>query len=401
MKKLFTLFVLLTVCVFVSSADNTLSVENITIPRGGTGTIEVVLDNDDAFTAFQATLQLPDGISFVSATKSNRLSANHQLSISDHGGGEVGFVCIDMVTLADITGNSGVLFTVEVSADETLDVGTVLNANMSNLEFKQGSGGIVRLAEIPFTIEVTEMQDYVTLDENSFKEPEASDGAVKVKVLRTINANRWSTICLPFGMSVEKLKAAFGDDYELAILSGIDVERSGSSVNTILVSFSTVTKALVANQPYIIKTSQDITEFWAEDVTINPKNTLYEIKEVDDDMGEVVTIASMTGTYVNGTVVPAKSLVISNNSFWYSVGKTTTMGFRAYFTFNEVLSSYDDAQAGARVKLMLSDGEGEPTEISMTDFIPARGTYYDLKGMPVANPVRGIYVKDGKKVVVK
>ena len=27
--------------------------------------------------------------------------------------------------------------------------------------------------------------------------------------------------------------------------------------------------------------------------------------------------------------------------------------------------------------------------------------YYDLQGRPVVNPMRGIYIKDGKKVVVK
>ena len=30
-----------------------------------------------------------------------------------------------------------------------------------------------------------------------------------------------------------------------------------------------------------------------------------------------------------------------------------------------------------------------------------RKPYYDLQGRPVAAPTRGIYIKDGKKVVIK
>jgi len=254
---------------------------------------------------------------------------------------------------------------------------------------------------VPFTIEVTAKEDYVTLNENSLNEPEATTETVRVKVIRPINAGIWNTICLPFGMNTDKLKAAFGDDYELAQLKGIEVVKNGNYVNEILVEFEPVTKALVANRPYIIKVTKDIEEFWVEEVKINPRKPIFEITEEDEESGYSLTIAAMTGTYVNETVVPAKSLVISNNSFWYSVGKTSMKGFRAYFTFHEVLSSYEDAAASARVKFTLTEGSGEPTAIDVDSAIPADGKYYNLQGQIVTNPARGIYIKNGKKVVVK
>lgn len=401
MKKLLLLLVLLAGSLLSTNADCSMSVENITIPQGGTGTIEVMLDNDDNYTAFQATLELPDGIQFVSATKSSRLSDNHILSSQVQGNGSIIFACIDLVTSADISGNSGLLFTIEVKADDDAEVGAVLNAKISGIELKQNSGALLRPLEVPFTIEVTAKEDYVTLNENSLNEPEATTETVRVKVIRPIKAGIWNTICLPFGMNTDKLKAAFGDDYELAQLKGIEVVKNGNYVNEILVEFEPVTKALVANRPYIIKVTKDKEEFWVEEVKINPRKPIFEITEENEESGYSLTIAAMTGTYVNETVVPAKSLVISNNSFWYSVGKTSMKGFRAYFTFHKVLSSYEDAAASARVKFTLTEGSGEPTAIDVDSAIPADGKYYNLQGQIVTNPARGIYIKNGKKVVVK
>jgi len=41
------------------------------------------------------------------------------------------------------------------------------------------------------------------------------------------------------------------------------------------------------------------------------------------------------------------------------------------------------------------------TSISATENGKTMDTpYYDLQGRPVANPTRGIYIKDGKKIAV-
>ena len=48
----------------------------------------------------------------------------------------------------------------------------------------------------------------VLLDETSPDAPEVSNGAVDVRVLRTIKANEWSTICMPFAMTAEQIDEA-------------------------------------------------------------------------------------------------------------------------------------------------------------------------------------------------
>ena len=62
-----------------------------------------------------------------------------------------------------------------------------------------------------------------------------------------------------------------------------------------------------------------------------------------------------------------------------------------------------NVSAGAKVFMVFN--ENEATSIEALDGIDvedaATGVVYDLQGRRVENPQNGIYVKDGKKIVVK
>ncbi|MBQ7509484.1 MAG: hypothetical protein IJT53_01010, partial [Prevotella sp.] len=177
---------------------------------------------------------------------------------------------------------------------------------------------------------------------------------------------------------------------------GYEVEKDGDNVVGITMQFTKNTKAAKINTPYIIKTSRDISEFEVN-AKVNPGNAKKSIVIEDDETGEEVEIASMTGTYASGTVVPKNSLFLSDNKFYYSAGKTKMKAFRAYFTLNEVLA--DVSQTAARVRIFIA---GETTNIqSIEDELQETGQVYDLQGRLVTNPAKGIYVKDGKKIIIK
>ena len=245
------------------------------------------------------------------------------------------------------------------------------------------------------------VNDYITLDENSQVAPKASDGKVDLVLKRTLKANEWSTICVPFALNSTALKAAFGDaTYELGQLAGYEVEYDENDKDKITglnVSFTKVAGAK-ANTPLIIKVSKDFDVTSVINAQISPASTKFAVTVFDEDTFEEVETCSMTGTYVAQTVVPANSLFLSDNQFWYSTGLTKMKGLRAYFTFNDVLTSVKDA--GSRIKFSLSDGDTQ-TEIQIPELMPMDGEYYDLKGQRVETPSKGIYIKDGKKVVVK
>ncbi|MBQ9187595.1 MAG: hypothetical protein IJ144_07225, partial [Prevotella sp.] len=119
-----------------------------------------------------------------------------------------------------------------------------------------------------------------------------------------------------------------------------------------------------------------------------------------------VVYSGFYGTYHAGTVLDENTLFLSDNQFWYSAGLTRMKAFRAYFDFLDVLTEVEEAQA----RILLSFGDGETTGIGDALRLMNNGrvnseesasAVYNLKGQRVAQPSKGLYIKDGRKVVVK
>jgi hypothetical protein len=106
----------------------------------------------------------------------------------------------------------------------------------------------------------------------------------------------------------------------------------------------------------------------------------------------------LTGTFVK-TKIPEDGLFLSGNQFWYSTGNTTVKAFRCWFELGAVLDKETDF--GARVMLNFMDDES--TGISaITDYKQESNAYYNLSGQRVESLKRkGLYIRDGKKVIKK
>ena len=285
-----------------------------------------------------------------------------------------------------------------------------------NVEFTVGTG--VALSETGYEVSVSGqlegpnsakaaingsfkvfVNDYITLDENSTVAPKATSTASNVKVKRTLKAGEWSTIVLPFALNKGKAEDAFGTDMQLAQLDGFTTTFASEDDFTpvsILINFKDYSlgglNTMKAGTPYLIKVSKNISEFMVENVTIADK---INEKSVGDTNYSDALSGKMTGSFVAGTI-PADGFFISNNQFWYSTGKTNVKGFRCWFEFDPVLGK---EFAASRIKFSVDD---ELTNVEGFATQPIQdGEYYDLKGQRVETPSKGIYIKDGKKVVVK
>lgn len=408
MKK--KLLMLLTVlAAFVSTyATNGVTASAVSIPQGGTGTINIELNNDDyEFTAFTFKLTLPEGLSFVlnnsgkpTFEKSDRFDESH--TVTSVLSGQVGsFGCLSGDKAA-ITGTSGVLLKVPVKADAALATGTLLEATLSELTFT--TTGVV---EVPFddvTFNITiKAKEYTILDETSTTVPTASEGEVDVKVLRTIKANEWSTLVFPFDMTEEQLKKALGDDVQLAEFMDYEADYDGDdNVTGLAVNFvaTDLAEGFYRNYPYLVKTSKEITEFIVK-ATVDPDEDGAVAEYDNGRTGKQRKVyGSLIGTYHAGEAIPANGLFLNGNKFWYSSGKTKIKAFRAYFMLVDVLSS-----AGGEAKIRITvdekptkiEGIGEPNVI--------QGAVYNVNGQLVGNDLdlnsqpKGIYFVDGKKVV--
>ena len=378
-----------------------IKVANVTLPQNTSAGIQIELDNPSvAYESFTMQIELPEGVvpvmaenGYPSFAVSSRLS--NQLSAGYKEGNIATFA-----RLTDgnaITGTSGLLFTAFVKVEGNVAVGTELTAKVSAVTFTTTSLTTDNLDDVTFTITIGEPADTRTvLDETSTTVPEDATG-VDVRVKRTIKANEWSTICLPFAMTEAQVKSAFGNDVQLGDF--LDYEYDDGA-GTITVNFTDATE-IEANHPYIIKVSSAITEFTADEVAIAAEDN----PRVEYDNGLTGKKRKVFGTFA-GTFVADFDfyngasyypLFLSGNKFYYATENTMHMkAFRAYFDFEDYLPEAESASS----RITMNFIDDEPTGISNISH-PTNSRYYDLQGRQIEKPGKGVYVRDGRKVVIK
>ena len=405
MKRFLLSIVTLFAIAGVSKAQSALSVPDITLPQNSTATLTVNFQFDvaDTYTGYSFNLELPDDLEFVMAEGTDvacTKGACHDASHSVTANLSEGLVKVAGLSLSSkpLTGTSGVLLTFTVKPKSAVTVGQTFTGTIKDILIVPVEGTKQNLSASTFTVTIGEPADLRTiLDETSTTAPEAATG-VDVRVKRTVNANVWSTICLPFAMSEAQVKAAFGDDVQLGDFNGYETEEDGEgNITSIAVKFVDAT-AIEANHPYIIKVSAPVTEFTADGVDIDPEEepTKAAVKRTKKQWSEMI------GTYVANTPVGDADadgwcLFLSGGKFWYSKGTTKMKAYRAYFDFYDVLTEVEEG-ASARMYISFDPATGiEKTEVTGS----AEGVYYDLQGRKVMNPVKGMFIKDHKKVIVK
>ena len=395
MRKIISLLGLLLLCESNMQADNYV-VGNVTVPQGGTTTLEIGLDNSTTECGgFQFVLSTASGITASTAVKGSRVGEEFTLSSSTTA---EGFNVLAYNTSASvISGTSGAIVSITLSADAGLAVGTVLNGQLNTAYISNRDGDSFDMDNVDFTITIGEPADTRTLlDENSTTPPTASGGAVDIRVRRTINANSWSTICLPFAMTEAQTKEVFGNDVQLAEFLGADSEFDDADDCTgIQVNFSSVS-AIEANTPYIIKVSSAVSEFTLDGVNVTPEEAYVEFDNGKTGSRRVV-YSGFYGTYQAETTLDENTLFLSGGRFWYSKGLTKMKGYRAYFGFLDVLTEVENAGVKMFVNI---DGEEETgiENVNVNDNL--NSTTFDLSGRKLdKKPQKGVYIVNGKKIL--
>jgi len=415
-------------------AQNSLTVEDVNLPQNYEADLVVKFHFAESsvgvFSGFQFEITLPAGLAveYVTDSKGNPVYSLGDC-YEDQGGnpsitpniiGEGVLSCGGYTyNTTPISVADGILLKFRIKPTTTIAVGTNGTGSLKNVKLSTEGGNSVTLADSEFEVEIVDAVELRTvLDENSTTIPEAATG-VDVRVKRTINANTWSTICLPFAMTEAQVKAAFGNDVELGDFTGCEAtEDVNENVTALTISFDNVNiiDGIEANHPYIIKVSQGINHddgFTVDGVNIEPADE----PSVDKDEYRtgsgtkkdpyVYHYNSFVGTYIADTEVPNLCLFLNNNNFFYSKGLTTMKAFRAYFDFYDVLSEVEESSS-ARVRMYLTDEDENTTMIENADFLPVEnGRIYSVFGRYVGEDVntdnlqKGVYIVNGKKKVIK
>ena len=401
----------------IDALDNAIYVEPVTAAPGTQQVLSVRMKNTGEVSAFEFSLQLPEGITVASdavgllaelSTERTTARKTNFFDTSLQADGTLKVLCgtsaKDEATGNPYAfeGNEGEVALITIEVPEDYEEG-VYEVSVIDGKISDPTGVKTDLVS-PITTELTIGDTTIVLDENSTDDIPSTAAAVPVKVLRTFKQDTWSTVCFPFAMTGEQLIEVFGDDVEIKNFVDYEPEFIDDSddVESIRVHFDYYDPAdgLLANYPVLLKTTkEDFDEF-----------TLTTVLEPDEEeavkdyfTGRVGRpsyhlFGQLRGVYKK-TAVPEDCLFISENKFWYSTGATTMKAFRAYFWFEDVIA--DVANAGANIQMVFD----KTTEIS--EKVAVNGeetdTWYTLDGMKLEKkPTRkGVYIFKGKKQVVK
>ena len=423
MKKILMLLTALAAWCGSAKADGDgLVVQDISVPQGGMAILEIALENPTTeFAAFQFNIQLAEGITVSTNDKGkfvfergDRLDEDFSLSMSQPTQGTNTYRVLGYYTETQpIAGTTGTIIRVTIQADASLAVNSSHTCQLTAINLTEPDETKHTPDPISFEVTIDEPDDgRVILNETSTTAPVAANG-VNVRVIRTIKANEWSTICLPFSMTEEQVEAAFGGEIEedvfLADFQGYDVEEEGDEIVGIDIDFVAVT-SIEANHPYLIKVSGAVSEFTVDGVNIEPEDVPCVALGTTTGKGKNAVYHPMdfVGTYVADFdfyhAAESRALFINSNKFYYATANTKLMkAFRAYFDFDDVLPEVEFA--ASKIRLVIDDGAATTIdEISAPHIL--EGAVYNVNSQLVGTDVdmntlpKGIYLVDGKKVAI-
>lgn len=225
----------------------------------------------------------------------------------------------------------------------------------------------------------------ITLDENSESNTIEAKTGVNVTLNRPMNVGRWNTFCVPFSIDANQVTSQFGEGTQIAKFAMSDEK---------FIYFET-TGIIEAGKAYLVKPTKEAA---TEGYTFSNVNitALAPTKETVDD-GAIdfrgiynptdITVGLPDNTFAAGIV---------GNVVKKAVSGSNMKGFRAFFIIPE--------GAGAQSSYMLKI-DGTATSINSINGadVVVNAPVYNLQGQRVDgnNLTPGIYVKAGKKFVVK
>lgn len=230
----------------------------------------------------------------------------------------------------------------------------------------------------------------VILDETATNKTIEAKSGVNVTLKRTMKAGVWNTICLPFDVSEDKAKTVFGAGVKIAVLDTKSTDKTLKFDDYTTLGIPAATPCLI--KPSEVKTSN---EYVFENVNIVADELTYDTTDGNLAFRGIYNMVDVTTDVKNiGDDYYAAFLGANNTIFKANVGGKMK-GFRAYFAI-----PYGTSASALRVVI---DGTATSIKNIESEVVESNAPVYNLQGQRVDgnNLTPGIYVKAGKKFVVK
>lgn len=261
----------------------------------------------------------------------------------------------------------------------------VWEGSAKEVEFK----AIAQVRAIQIIVTILTPKEY-TMDETKTKNVIEDCAYANVTLQRTLSKDYWNTFCVPFALDADQVTQYFGEGTQLRTYEG--------NCNNNIVYFATVDN-IEAGKPYIMKPGNAVVQ--------NPtfEGVSMVATGLDENgnpqaVGDASTV-QMKGIYNQILLKTDKTeLFLGDNDLFYypidDIDARTIGGLRAYFIVPQ----------GTDIKKLRANLDGTPTSLgTIFDTEESNAPVYNLQGQCVGNSLRalksGIYIQNGKKVVVK
>lgn len=261
----------------------------------------------------------------------------------------------------------------------------VWEGSAKEVEFK----AIAQVRAIQIIVTILIPKEY-TMDETKTKNVIEDCAYANVTLQRTLSKDYWNTFCVPFALDAEQVAQYFGEGTQLRTYEG--------NCNNNIVYFATVDN-IEAGKPYIMKPGNAVVENPTFE-GVSMVATGLDKNGNPQAVGDASTV-QMKGIYNQILLKTDQTeLFLGDNDLFYypidDIDARTIGGLRAYFIVPQ----------GTDIKKLRANLDGTPTSLdTIFDTEESNAPVYNLQGQCVGNSLRalksGIYIQNGKKVVVK
>ena len=207
---------------------------------------------------------------------------------------------------------------------------------------------------------------YVIDDSKEFVSPTANIENATVRLKRTLSSSNWNTFAVPFDMATMEGTIREYDHADGASM----VFKNASSIE--------------AGKPYLVKPTADVANPTYSNITLSATPA----QSIEDGDYGFVAIYSPTDLATDKT----EQFLKTDGKLYYPTNDGTRLrGLRAYFK----------TPAGQNASLFFIDDADLATGISnMNRETVTDNSYYNLNGQRVATPRKGLYIVNGKKLII-
>ncbi len=375
-------------------------IDDFSIHPGETVDMPVgLVNNEHKCYSVEVHLKLPEGLSIVGTKSSGDCVEGTSYTVNTERTGETKFTITfinGVCTILSEPGSnwdpipkgSGTLLTLKVKADETLNSG---ERHMTSVKILD-NGVEVSLVDgtlegdfpeffyyTPPSVDVTIKEvNYVNLLDEATDAPSAEELA-DVTTNHTLLAG-WNSVVLPFSATSEELGAE----------KVVKYDGTTETTNGYVANFTSVT-TLEPNTPYLVKMAGDASAPMSfKEKKIDPTGNL----TVSDHAYSLVGTYIYLGDESASPIAAGDYVVYEKGLRRTSQGGNKLKAFRAYM--KKELGANNAKPLGITINNEETTGI-EATEIeSVMD-----GNTYNLSGMKIENPRHGVFIKNGKKVIIK